>query len=762
MKINSRVFQKRFVVSILVSLIVPMGVWECCALSLNSENFIAKGIEMGNSFLTNTKFPKNSLITPLSAKYNEKEYIEYYQSNFTTGSNKDTLDAVVIFNDDIEWNFPDLTISYRYKYLNGFKANLPLEMYNHLKQSGFTKYVYKQHEFNVTLDSNDDLHWGVDHTEAEVVWGGAENAKDVLPGNPAGAGVKVAVMDTGIAYNHTDLDDNYKGGYDFAGDGKYHPPDDDPMDYWRYESMEYGSHGTHVAGIIAAEDNGQDVIGVAPEASLYALKVFCKYVDPHTGYAYDLAKNLDQAMEWAINNEMDIVSMSLGESFDWFDENHPDFLDLCDIAYEAGIVLVGSAGNDASSDDHYPAALSRVIQVGAVDRWDNLASYSNYGDNQELVAPGGGDSKINWIKSTKLGGGTFKKKGTSQAVPMVSGVCALLLSAYPHLTPDEVRYILRESADDLGEFGKDLYYGYGMVNAEAALTLAAALHQPPVFYEDGDGMTNSWQASDTPYNVIVPDHNYDDYCCVKNYEATSHVGYKMWAESPAIDLSSWAGANDLLLTFRFRCKSSCSSSSVTQFRLRFYDTQTSSDVDFTNPTTYSYYIVKQNNRNGQTWLSGYDSGWQTVSFTLLASEFSLFAGSNNRLVLRWGHHDSWGTNHGQREYLDYLQIMEDDNAVVPNPPRELIGFGDGIAYITLTWKSPANILATKYRIYRQVDSVYVLQATVDHSGFLDTTQLWIDPEQLTPFVTYYYRVRAYNNGIAGAYAYWSGDVGWQW
>lgn len=748
-------------VLVLVSLIVPMGVWECCTHSPYNEYALERELALENRFLTNTR-PKFSQITPLSVQSTEKKYIEYYQSDFTTGSNKDTIEAVVVFNDDVDWNFPDLTISYRYKYLNGFKANLPLEMYNHLKQANFTKYIYEQSEFNVTLDSNDDLHWGVDHTEAEVVWGGDENAKDVLPGYPAGAGVKVAVMDSGIDYNHTDLDDNYKGGYDFAGDGEYDPPDDYPMDYWKYESVEKGSHGTHVAGIIAAEDNGQDVIGVAPQASLYALKITCRAIDPSTGHAYDLAKNLDQAMDWAIDQEMDIVSMSLGATWEWFDLHHPAFLDLCDLAYEAGIILVASAGNKGLHDNsHYPAALSRVIQVGAVDRWYNLSSTSNYGDNQELVAPGGdGTFKINWIKSTKLGGGTFNMKGTSMAVPMVSGVCALLLSAYPHLTPDEVRYILRESADNLGAPGWDEYYGWGMVNAEAALTLAATLHQPPIFYEDGDGMTNSWQASDSPNNVIKPDHNYSGCYCMKNYEATSHRGYKMWAESPPIDLASWTGANDFLLTFRFRCKSSYSSSSVTQFRIRFYDTQTSSDVDFANPTAYSYYIVNQNNRNGQTWISGSDSGWQTVSFTLLASEFSLFAGSKYRLVLRWGHHDSWESNWAQTEYLDYLQIIEDDNAVVPDPPRELTGLGDGLSHIALTWKSPANILASQYRIKRKVDGVYIVQATVNHDGFIDTTQLWMDPDQLTPGITYYYRVYAINNGIVGPYASWSGDVGW--
>ncbi|MGC9778087.1 MAG: S8 family serine peptidase [Candidatus Heimdallarchaeota archaeon] len=751
MKINDQIIQKRFLVLGLITLIIPIGFWENYTHLLNNEYDLKSDLTIPN--LANLL-----LITPLSAEFIEKKHIEFYQSNFTTDSNKDTVDAVVVFNEDITWNFPDLVIDYEYNNLNGFKANIPVAMYNHLKQASFTKYAFEETKFVFSPNSNDDLHWGVDHTEAEEVWGGAEDAKDILPGQPTGAGVKVAVMDTGIDYTHSDLNNNYKGGYDFAGDYYTSDPDNDPKDDWLDEENEKGGHGTHVAGIIAAEDNGQDVIGVVPEASLYSLKVTYVYESTYYGNDYRY-RNLDVALDWAIKQEMDVVSMAFGGDLDYFEEHQSAFLDLLEVAYDAGIILVSGAGNEGGWDfNHCPSIHPDVIQVGAVDKDNEITADSNSGPSQELVAPGG--DNLRKIKSTKIGGGTTKKYGTSMACAMVSGVCALLLSAYPHLTPNEVRYILKETAVDYGDSGWDIYYGYGLVNAKAALDFAATYYQQPVFYEDGDGMTNSWQASDSPNNVIKPNHYFSGCCSMKNYEATSHMGYKMWAESPPIDLASWTGANDFLLTFRFRCKSSYSSSSVTQFRIRFYDNQTSSDVDFANPTAYSYYIVNQNNRNGQTWISGYDSGWQTVSFTLLASEFSLFAGSSNRLVLRWGHHDSWESNWAQTEYLDYLQIIEDDNAVVPDPPRELTGLGDGLSHITLIWKSPANVLASQYRIKRKVDGVYIVQATVNHDGFIDTTQLWMDPDQLTPGITYYYRVYAINNGIVGPYASWSGDVGW--
>ncbi|MBY8995162.1 MAG: S8 family serine peptidase [Candidatus Heimdallarchaeota archaeon] len=764
-------------------------------------------------------------------------------SDFTNESSKDFINAVVIFNEDVIWNFPDMTFTYKYKYLNGFRASIPIGMFNNFRQASFIKYIYEKDHNNASLDGNDELHYGVDNTQAERVWGGEENAVDVIPGYPAGQGAKVAVMDSGIDYYHSDLNENYKGGYDFAGYN--HINDNDPMDFWDDGNK---GHGTHVAGIIGAADNELDVIGVAPKVDLYALKVFGLYWDVLEARNKTYFGDDDLAMEWAIEHDMDIVSMSFGPLY------FQAFHDLCDIAYSKGITLVASAGNDANDDPHYPSDYSTVIRVGAVDKYNNFASaFSNYGPYQELVAPGGKTWLQQRIKSDQLGGGTRKVSGTSQACPMVSGVCALLHSVTPDIMPDEIRYILHNTAYDRGDPGWDEYYGWGTVDAEAAVNMAQTTdsdsdgiidllennvwftnpnlpdtdgdglndclevrtyfsdpneqdtdkdglddlseandyntdlndvdtdndgyndpievildfdpldnsHHPlqSFFYEDGVGATHSWSATDSPYNVVTPDADLEGYDCIKNHEATSHYGYYMFAESPAIDLSSWTGDNDLHITFRFRCQSNTQSSSITQFALRFYNALTQTRVFFENPTIYNYYLVHQGNRNGQTWIDGYDSGWQTISFTLLASEFSQFAGTNDRLKVQWGHVDSYSDYWYQREYLDYLQITEEENTIIPDPPRDLNGIGDGIKHIALYWKSPLNVLATKYKIQRKVEGVYTHQAEVDHVGTIYQTQYWNDPEELEFGITYYYRVNAFNDQIVGSYAYWSGTVG---
>lgn len=830
-----------FLLSVLIFLATPVIIESICIQTINTEKEIRR--ETKFSFSTGKKPWMLETETLFSLKPNGKEYIEYHLSDFTNKLNENFIDAVVIFKDNIEWNFPDLDIKYKYKCLNGFKASIPIKMYNDFKKASFVKYVENITETGYERNGNDDLDWGVDNTEAERVWGGYENAKDVEPGNPAGFGVKVAVIDTGIDYEHRDLNDNYKGGYDFT----YNEPGfgNDPDEY---DPMDSQTHGTAVSGIIAAEDNGVDVIGVAPKAFLYALKVFGWWWNPTSQQWEEKNRGGDEALDWAIEHDMDVISMSFGGYLP-----SQTFHDLCDLAYDAGIVLVASAGNGATDDPHYPSGYSSVICVGAVDiNYEFVTAYSNYGPTQELVAPGGRWFKR--IKTTEAGGGTIKTYKTSIACPMVSGVCALLHSVTPDIMPDEIRYILHNTADDRGDPGWDPYYGWGTVNAEAAVNMAQTAdsdsdgiidllennvwftnpnlpdtdgdglndclevrtyHSDPnaqdtdmdglldgleantygtdptetdtdndgytdpieiavntdpssyshhplqsFFFEDGVGATHSWQATDSPYNVVTPDADLGGYDCIKNHESISHYGYFMWAESPVIDLSSWTGANNLHLTFRFRCQSNSPDSSVTQFKLWFYNNSDQTYVDFENPTSYNYYSVFQGDRNGQTWINGYDSGWQTISFTLLASQFSQFAGTYDILKIRWGHKDAWSTNWYQREYLDYLQITEEDSTTTPDPPRDLTGIGDGIKFISLYWKSPANVLADQYQIQRKVDGVYEWQATVDQDGFIDATQFWTDPEELSQGVTYYYRVRAINDGNIGDWAYWSGQVGW--
>ncbi len=177
------------------------------------------------------------------------------------------------------------------------------------------------------LDSELESSWGIEHIGA-----GVAHASGNL-----GAGVKVGIIDSGIDYTHPELAASYAGGWDFVNN------DDDPRDDHRH------GHGTKVAGIIGAADNGMGMVGVAPEASLYAYKVFDSF--GNGSYSDVIA-----ALSRAIADGIDIVNMSLGS------EGDPGqaFRDACDNAAAAGLLLVAAAGNygtfDGSGDNvAYPA-----------------------------------------------------------------------------------------------------------------------------------------------------------------------------------------------------------------------------------------------------------------------------------------------------------------------------------------------------------------------------------------------------------------------
>jgi len=259
----------------------------------------------------------------------------------------------------------------------------------------------------------EQLPWGVDRIDAEYAWG-----------TTTGYGVKVGVVDTGIDYTHPDLDDNCKGGVNTINPRKGYKDDN--------------GHGTHVAGIIAAEDNDIGVVGVAPEAYLYGVKVLDR---TGSGFVSDVIEGIT----WCIDNRMNIINMSLGTNSD-IQSLH----DACDAAKGVGIILVAAAGNDGGAID-YPAAYSSVIAVAATDSSDIRASWSSYGPEMDIAAPGVD------IYSTYLGGGYKTASGTSMAAPHVAGTLALNLSANICVT-----------ADDLGEPGWDQYTGCGLVDAEEA------------------------------------------------------------------------------------------------------------------------------------------------------------------------------------------------------------------------------------------------------------------------------------------------------
>lgn len=273
------------------------------------------------------------------------------------------------------------------------------------------------------------LPWGIDKI----------NANDVWPGN-TGAGVKVAIIDTGIDKNHPDL--AVAGGQNFVTiRGKVDPGkwDDD------------NGHGTHVAGTIGALDNEIGVIGAAPDASLYAVKVLDKR---GSGYVSAIINGI----EWAIDNNMQVINMSLGTSSDV-----RSFHDACDLAKAAGIVVVAAAGNsgdnDPDNDINYPARYSSVIAVAATDDNDARAYWSSDGAELAVAAPGVS------INSTYKGGGYAVLSGTSMASPHVAGTVALVLYADGSLTPDQVKAKLQGTAKPLGI---STWYGAGLVDAAAA------------------------------------------------------------------------------------------------------------------------------------------------------------------------------------------------------------------------------------------------------------------------------------------------------
>lgn len=181
-----------------------------------------------------------------------------------------------------------------------------------------------------------------------------------------GAGIRVGVVDTGIDSRHPDLAGNYRGGKSFVGDILVPTADGD-------------GHGTHVAGTIAAADNGDGVVGVAPEAELYALRVF----DASSEFANGSA--LIEVIDWAIANGLKVLNMSLGGP-----ETSQLEAEAFIRAQMYGILIFASSGNDGGQLINYPAGYEGAIAVSAIDATFNLAPFSTSGPNVAITAPGVG------------------------------------------------------------------------------------------------------------------------------------------------------------------------------------------------------------------------------------------------------------------------------------------------------------------------------------------------------------------------------------
>lgn len=273
---------------------------------------------------------------------------------------------------------------------------------------------------------------------------GAERAWDAGRGN---TGVVVAVVDTGVDASHPDLSGRVLQGYDFV----YGSPD----------ALDVYGHGTHVAGIIAASgDNGAGVAGLAWNVRLLPVKV----LDNNGNGNYS---DLIAGIRYAADNGAAVINMSLGGG-----ARSQALQEAVDYARAKGCSVVAAAGNNASGSLSYPAACNGVISVGATDEMDRRASFSNWGNGLDLVAPGKS------IYSDYPGGRYTSMSGTSMATPEVSGAFALLRSYKPGLSPTEYERRILESAQDLGATGYDATFGWGLLQVDKALGLQAQNPSP--------------------------------------------------------------------------------------------------------------------------------------------------------------------------------------------------------------------------------------------------------------------------------------------
>jgi len=300
-------------------------------------------------------------------------------------------------------------------------------------------YAEPNYIYRASVAPNDEHYvqgqqWAIPQIKSEQAW-------DITTGSPD---LVIAVLDTGVATDHPDLQDKIVPGRDFVNN------DEEPYD-------DQG-HGTHVGGVAAAStNNGIGVAGISWGARIMPVKVL-------NAEGAGLSTSIATAIRWATDNGARIINASfggVGES--------TTLREAVRYAHDRNVLVVAAAGNTPSGRPSYPAAYDTVLAVGATDRNDTGTGFSSWGPYVDVTAPGVGILGPMWDEGELAYG---YGNGTSFSSPIVAGVASLVLSVNPGLNVAHVKQIIEDSTDDLGPQGFDENYGWGRVNAFKAVQMA--------------------------------------------------------------------------------------------------------------------------------------------------------------------------------------------------------------------------------------------------------------------------------------------------
>lgn len=431
----------------------------------NKTNYFIQSSKLDNK---NVK-PKIKLNKIGKEKYIEDEIIVKYKNTISSQSikeiqNKENLNKI----SSIETASGEI---HKYKISSDKSLKETINEYKDLDYVEWVEPNYIYYSMGVPSDNDYSKQWGNISLNLEAAWDQGKQNNSII----------IAVVDSGIIPNHADLRDNLLKGADFVG-GYYsdHPSnfnmtDEDPTDETTYEN--YGSHGTHVSGIIGAVgNNNKGIAGVNWNTNILPIRALGEY-------GYGDSWDISEGIYYAISQGVDIINLSLGGA-----ESSSNIHEAIKEAHKNNIVVVAASGNggeDGIGDSQvsYPAAYEETIAVGAINKDNIISSYSNYGDRLDFVAPGGdynGSIYSTWgyYENGDTVSGYQYMQGTSMATPYVSGIIALLLA--DGVSPTNIEERLKNTAIDLGDKGKDIKYGYGLVDSYGAI-LNKKLTKPYIF-----------------------------------------------------------------------------------------------------------------------------------------------------------------------------------------------------------------------------------------------------------------------------------------